>query len=85
MIPKRDPSTPPVPLTIDEIRTLLLLGDADTEAMARSKLAKELQVAYLEQLRAKYGLGDDWACASMWEGFVKFIVTEDNDGDRPNN
>lgn len=77
---QRDEATPPVPLTIDEIRTVLLLQDAFQEAQAQMRQAKELQDKYLDRLRANYGLGQDWACVSVLEGFVHFVVVEENNG-----
>lgn len=77
---QRDEATPPVPLTIDEIKMLMRFGDMYREAMAKAEAVQQMEAQYQEVLRGKYGLGPEWGCANYLVGFERFVVGEETNG-----
>lgn len=77
---RRDEATQPVKLTIEEIKMLMQLGIQVREAMAIAQATQQMEAQYVEILRGKYGLGQEWGIPNYLVGFERFVAVEETNG-----
>lgn len=70
-----------VTLSTEQIRTAMIWSDEMAVARARLEAAATMQQQYLDLLRQQYGLGPEWMCYDLLEGFTRPSTGEAAEGE----